>query len=89
MVPQDTVLFNNDIRYNVRYGRVTASDQEVEEATDAADVHTRILTFPSSKLSNPLSWKLLSDLGRDETKPVFGVSHKARFKLACSATETS
>ena len=49
MVPQDTVLFNNDIRYNVRYGRVTASDQEVEDATDAADIHTRILTFPASK----------------------------------------
>ena len=62
VVPQDTVLFNNDIRYNVRYGRVTASDQEVEEATDAADVHTRILTFPSSKSSNPLTRKLLSDL---------------------------
>ena len=52
MVPQDTVLFNNDIRYNVRYGRVTASDQEVEDATDAADIHTRILTFPASKSSN-------------------------------------
>ena len=49
VVPQDTVLFNNDIRYNVRYGRVTASDEEVEDAAEAADIHQRILTFPSSK----------------------------------------
>jgi ABC-type transport system involved in Fe-S cluster assembly fused permease/ATPase subunit len=49
VVPQDTVLFNNDIMYNIRYGRVTASDEEVEGAADAADIHNRILTFPSSK----------------------------------------
>jgi len=49
VVPQDTVLFNNDIRYNIRYGRHTANDTEVEEAADAADIHQRILSFPSSK----------------------------------------
>ena len=49
VVPQDTVLFNNDILYNIRYGRVTASDKEVEDSADAADIHSRILTFPSSK----------------------------------------
>jgi ABC-type methionine transport system ATPase subunit len=32
MVPQDTVLFNDTIRYNIRYGRIDASDDEVEEA---------------------------------------------------------
>jgi ATP-binding cassette, subfamily B, heavy metal transporter len=32
MVPQDTVLFNDTIRYNIRYGRWDASDEEVEEA---------------------------------------------------------
>src|SRR6478609_6127394 len=32
MVPQDTVLFNDTIRYNIRYGRWDASDAEVEEA---------------------------------------------------------
>lgn len=35
-------------RYNIRYGRVTASDEEVEEAAKAAEIHTRILTFPDS-----------------------------------------
>ncbi|ESO82356.1 hypothetical protein LOTGIDRAFT_146605, partial [Lottia gigantea] len=46
VVPQDTVLFNNDIRYNIRYGRVTAMDGEVYEAATAADIHHRILAFP-------------------------------------------
>ncbi|KAL8615692.1 hypothetical protein ACOMHN_007445 [Nucella lapillus] len=46
VVPQDTVLFNSDIRYNIRYGRVTASDSEVEEAARFAEIHDRILTFP-------------------------------------------
>ncbi|WAQ94586.1 ABCB6-like protein [Mya arenaria] len=47
VVPQDTVLFNNDILYNIRYGRVTAEDDEVHDAADAADIHSRILTFPA------------------------------------------
>ncbi|XP_022787340.1 ATP-binding cassette sub-family B member 6, mitochondrial-like [Stylophora pistillata] len=47
VVPQDTVLFNNDIRFNIRYGRITASETEVEEAAAAADMHDRILTFPN------------------------------------------
>ncbi|XP_053327347.1 ATP-binding cassette sub-family B member 6 [Spea bombifrons] len=45
VVPQDTVLFNDTIRNNIRYGRVSASDQEVEEAAAAADIHERILSF--------------------------------------------
>uniref|UniRef100_A0A1A8DZW1 ATP-binding cassette sub-family B member 6 n=2 Tax=Nothobranchius kadleci TaxID=1051664 RepID=A0A1A8DZW1_NOTKA len=46
VVPQDTVLFNDTIRENIRYGRITASDQEVEEAAAAADIHDKIMTFP-------------------------------------------
>lgn len=47
MVPQDCVLFNDTIRYNIRYGRVTASDQEVEQAAAAACIHDPIVTrFP-------------------------------------------
>uniref|UniRef100_A0A8C5Q543 ATP binding cassette subfamily B member 6 (LAN blood group) n=1 Tax=Leptobrachium leishanense TaxID=445787 RepID=A0A8C5Q543_9ANUR len=45
VVPQDTVLFNDTIRNNIRYGRVTASDREVEEAAMAADIHDRIVSF--------------------------------------------
>ncbi|XP_019963606.2 ATP-binding cassette sub-family B member 6 [Paralichthys olivaceus] len=46
VVPQDTVLFNDNIRDNIRYGRISASDQEVEEAALAADIHDKIMTFP-------------------------------------------
>ena len=46
VVPQDTVLFNDIIQYNIRYGRVTATDDEVERAAEYADMHDRILSFP-------------------------------------------
>ncbi|XP_072300431.1 ATP-binding cassette sub-family B member 6 [Eucyclogobius newberryi] len=46
VVPQDTVLFNDNIRNNIRYGRISASDQEVEEAAVAADIHDKIMAFP-------------------------------------------
>lgn len=38
MVPQDTVLFNDTLRYNIRYGRWDASDAEVEEAARLAQI---------------------------------------------------
>ena len=38
MVPQDTVLFNDTIRYNIRYGRWEATDDEVEEAARLAQI---------------------------------------------------
>ncbi|ASY68223.1 ABCB family ABC transporter ATP-binding protein/permease [Sinorhizobium fredii] len=38
MVPQDTVLFNDSIAYNIRYGRTAASDAEVEAAAEAAQI---------------------------------------------------
>ncbi len=46
VVPQDTVLFNDIIQYNIRYGRITASDIEVYKAAEHADIHDRILGFP-------------------------------------------
>lgn len=46
VVPQDTVLFNNTIKYNIKYGRLTATDADVIEAARGADIHDRILTFP-------------------------------------------
>jgi ATP-binding cassette, subfamily B, heavy metal transporter len=39
IVPQDTVLFNDTIGYNIAYGRPRASQQEVEEAARAAQIH--------------------------------------------------
>ena len=46
VVPQDTVLFNDEIRYNIRYSKISATDEEVEGAADVADIHHRILSFP-------------------------------------------
>jgi ATP-binding cassette, subfamily B, heavy metal transporter len=46
MVPQDTVLFNDTIRYNIRYGRWDASDAEVEEAARLAQIDTLIRMAP-------------------------------------------
>lgn len=53
VVPQDTVLFNDTIRYNIRYGRPDASDSEVEKAAEGACIAETIQErFPlvSSKL---------------------------------------
>jgi ABC-type transport system involved in Fe-S cluster assembly fused permease/ATPase subunit len=46
IVPQDTVLFNDTIRYNIRYGRPEASEAEVEAAAQAAQLHDFIATLP-------------------------------------------
>ncbi|MDI1261768.1 MAG: ABC transporter ATP-binding protein/permease [bacterium] len=46
MVPQDTVLFNDTIRYNIRYGRWDASDAEVEEAARLAQIDSFIKMSP-------------------------------------------
>jgi ABC-type transport system involved in Fe-S cluster assembly fused permease/ATPase subunit len=46
MVPQDTVLFNDTIRYNIRYGRWEASDTEVEEAARLAQIDGFIKLAP-------------------------------------------
>jgi ABC-type transport system involved in Fe-S cluster assembly fused permease/ATPase subunit len=46
MVPQDTVLFNDTIGYNIRYGRVEASDKEVVEAAKMAQIGDFIESLP-------------------------------------------
>jgi ATP-binding cassette, subfamily B, heavy metal transporter len=46
MVPQDTVLFNDTIRYNIRYGRWDATDSEVEEAARMAQIDGFIRLAP-------------------------------------------
>jgi len=46
MVPQDTVLFNDTIRYNIRYGRPDATDEEVEDAASLAQIHNFIVDLP-------------------------------------------
>jgi ATP-binding cassette, subfamily B, heavy metal transporter len=46
MVPQDTVLFNDTIRYNIRYGRWDATDTEVEQAAQLAQIDDFIRMSP-------------------------------------------
>ena len=46
MVPQDTVLFNDTIAYNIRYGRTGASDEEVHEAARMAQIADFIAMLP-------------------------------------------
>ena len=47
IVPQDTVLFNDTVAYNIRYGRTDASDTEVEQAARAAHIHDFIVGTPA------------------------------------------
>ena len=46
VVPQDTVLFNDTIGYNIRYGRPGASEAEVERAARLAQVHDFVASLP-------------------------------------------
>lgn len=46
MVPQDTVLFNDTIAYNIRYGRIDASEEEVDRAADLAQIGDFIRRLP-------------------------------------------
>jgi len=46
IVPQDTVLFNDTIYYNILYGRPDASREEVEQAARAAHIHELIVSLP-------------------------------------------
>ena len=46
VVPQDTVLFNDTVRYNIAYGRDNATEAQVVAAAKAAKIHDFILSLP-------------------------------------------
>ena len=46
IVPRDTVLFNDTVRYNIRYGRIEATDADVEEAARLAQIEPFIQQLP-------------------------------------------
>jgi len=52
IVPQDTVLFNDTIRYNIGYGRPGAAQHEIEAAARAAQLHEFIAALPQGYDSN-------------------------------------
>ncbi len=51
IVPQDTVLFNDSIAYNIAYGRPGASQEEIEAAARAAQIHGFITSLPQGYAS--------------------------------------
>lgn len=46
IVPQDTVLFNDSVRYNIAYGKPDASVEEIENAAKLAKIHDFIMSVP-------------------------------------------
>jgi ATP-binding cassette, subfamily B (MDR/TAP), member 7 len=46
IIPQDTILFNDTIRYNIRYGNLSSSDDDVIDAARQAKIHDTIQSFP-------------------------------------------
>ncbi len=46
VVPQDTVLFNDTIRYNIAYGRPGATQEQIEQAARLAQVHDFVMRLP-------------------------------------------
>lgn len=45
-MPQDTVLFNDSVRYNIAYGRPGASEEEIITAAKLAEIHNFIMSVP-------------------------------------------
>lgn len=48
VVPQDTVLFNETIMYNLRYANQDATDEDIYDACRAASIHDKIMSFPDA-----------------------------------------
>jgi len=46
VVPQDTVLFNDTIYYNISYGNPEASEEQIYEAAKSADIHNFVINLP-------------------------------------------
>lgn len=51
VVPQDTMLFNETLMYNLKYANPLATDEDVYEACRAAAIHDRIMSFPDGYLT--------------------------------------
>jgi ABC-type transport system involved in Fe-S cluster assembly fused permease/ATPase subunit len=46
VIPQDTVLFNDTIRYNIQYGNLSATEEEIIAVAKQARIHDAIMTMP-------------------------------------------
>ena len=67
IVPQDTVLFNDTILYNIRYGRTDATEDEVIEAARAAHIHDFIESLPQ-KYETPVGERGLKLSGGEKQR---------------------
>lgn len=61
VVPQSPILFDDTIMNNVRYGRITATDEEVHEACRAACIHDKIEGFTNGMALCLLFHSLVTD----------------------------
>ena len=48
MVPQETILFSGTVKENIAYGRLDATDEEIEQAARAAHAHEFVMEFPDA-----------------------------------------
>ncbi|NBQ94551.1 MAG: ABC transporter ATP-binding protein/permease [Betaproteobacteria bacterium] len=67
LVPQDTVLFNESIRYNILYGRPEASDDELQAAIQAAQLQSLIESLPQG-LETPVGERGLKLSGGEKQR---------------------
>jgi ABC-type multidrug transport system fused ATPase/permease subunit len=56
VIPQEPVLFNDTILYNIAYGNPQATEEEVYEAARKAQIHETILKMAEGELQTCYSW---------------------------------
>jgi ABC-type multidrug transport system fused ATPase/permease subunit len=88
VVPQDTILFNDTLLYNLRYARPSATMDEVYAACRAASIHDRIMSFPDGYETNVGERGLRLSGGEKQRVSVFsismwGVSHPVVAYIDC------
>lgn len=74
VVPQDTVLFNATIMYNLLYAKPGATEEDVYEACKAANIHDRILNFPDG-YQTKVGERGLKLSGGERQRVCFSVHH--------------
>lgn len=78
IVPQDTVLFNDSIGYNIGYGREGASQAEIEDAARGAQIHGFIAAQPSNITRRSASAGSSFQVARSSASPLPAPSSKTR-----------